>query len=276
MIWIGQAMNTDNWIKAVLALRKAERVVVFTGAGMSAESGIPTFRDTDGFWKRFPPQQFANWDGLAQTALFNPRSVAEFVLNVIEPIAHATPNAGHLAVAQLQSHVDTKVVTQNIDSLHQSAGSKMVFEIHGSLLQLVDTSNWHIIRRFQREELAAITSTLREYIDRQGSVDSLLFKLQLQFPFDWCGRHRPNIVLFGEGLAEPAWTNSGQAVNACDVLLVVGTSGEVYPAARLPSRAAANGATVISIDPQPCAGCWLAGTASAVLPALVKDAFLGG
>ena len=99
-------MNTDNWITAVLALRKAKRVVIFSGAGISAESGIPTFRDTDGFWKRFPPEQFATWGGLAKTALTNPRAVAEFFLNVVEPIAKAVPNAGHQAVAQLQSHVD--------------------------------------------------------------------------------------------------------------------------------------------------------------------------
>src|SRR5262249_50413141 len=115
-------MNTDNLITATLALRKAKRVVVFTGAGISAESGIPTFRDSDGFWQRFPPERFASWSGLLQTALTNPRSVAEFVLNVIEPIAAAQPNAGHQAVAELARRVQTTVVTQNIDALHQASG----------------------------------------------------------------------------------------------------------------------------------------------------------
>lgn len=100
-------MNTDHWITAVLALRKAKHAVVFTGAGISAESGIPTFRDSDGFWQRFPPERFATWKGLLQTAISNPRSVAEFVLNVVEPIATATANAGHQAVADLQQRVKT-------------------------------------------------------------------------------------------------------------------------------------------------------------------------
>ena len=268
-----QQMNTDNWITAVLALRKAERVVVFTGAGISAESGIPTFRDTDGFWKRFPPEQFATWTGLVKTALTDPRSVAEFVLNVVEPIASAKPNEGHRAVALLDSHVDTKVVTQNIDGLHQSAGSKMVFEVHGSLLEVIDASSGRIVRHFERQELASIAATLKSYVNRESSVASLLLDLQRQYPFDWLGRHRPNLVLFGDVLAEPAWTDACHVVNACDVLLMVGTSGEVYPAALLPSRAAANGATVISVDPQPCSECWLEGTAAVVLPALIKDAF---
>ena len=105
-------MDTDSRITAVLALRKAKRIVVFTGAGMSAESGIPTFRDTDGFWQRFPPERFPSWRGLLQTALTDPHSVAEFVLNVVEPIAQAEPNAGHLAVARLHHRAKTTVVTQ--------------------------------------------------------------------------------------------------------------------------------------------------------------------
>jgi NAD-dependent deacetylase len=126
-------------------------------------------------------------------------------------------------------------------------------------------------REFDRQELAAIAATLRSYVERESSIPTLLIDLQRQYPFDWRGRHRPNLVLFGDALAEPAWTDACHVVNACDVLLMVGTSGEVYPAALLPSRAAANGATVISVDPQPCSECWLEGTAAAVLPALIND-----
>src|SRR4029077_4353386 len=125
-------MNSENWIAPVLALKKGKHVVAFTGAGISAESGIPTFRDADGFWQRFPPEKFASWKGLLQTAITNPYSVAEFVLNVVEPIAKASANAGHQAVAELQRHVKTTVVTQNIDGLHQSSGSQNVLQIHGS------------------------------------------------------------------------------------------------------------------------------------------------
>jgi NAD-dependent deacetylase len=94
-------------------------------------------------------------------------------------------------------------------------------------------------------------------------------KLRRQFPLDWRGRHRPHLVLFGDSLAEPAWTAARKAVDRCDVLIAVGTSGAVYPAAMLPGRAESHGTTLISVDPQPGPGCWLAGTAGDVLPQLV-------
>jgi NAD-dependent deacetylase len=266
-------MDTDNRITAVLALRKAEPVVVFTGAGMLADNGIPTFRDTDGFWQRFPPEQFASWGGLLQTALTNPHSVAEFVLNVVEPIAKADANAGHLAVAKLDHRVTTTVVTQNIDGLHQSAGSKDVLEIHGSLLEVVDVSTGKLVHRFNRDDLLRLSEALRKYASKESSLFTFFRQLRRCYPLDWRGRHRPNLVLFGDAMSEPAWSKACQAVKACDVLLSVGTSGAVYPAAMLPDDAAKSGATVIAIDPQPCNGCWLQGTAADILPKLVSDAF---
>jgi NAD-dependent deacetylase len=266
-------MHTDNRITAVLALRRAQKVVVFSGAGISAESGIPTFRDADGFWQRFPPARFATWSGLLRTALTSPRSAAEFIMHVMAPIAVAEPNAGHVAIAQLEHRVSTTVVTQNIDGLHQSAGSREVLEIHGSLLEVVDASTGAFVHRFERQDLACIADMLRQYVENERSIVSLWLGLRRHYPLDWRGRHRPNLVLFGDSLAEPAWTKACRAVEACDVLLSVGTSGTVYPAAELPLRAAAAGATVISIDPQPCNGCWLEGKAGTVLPALMEDAF---
>lgn len=264
-------MDTDNWITAVLAVRKAERFVVFTGAGMSAESGIPTFRDADGFWQRFPPEKFATWSGLLQTALTSPHAVAEFVLNVVEPIAQAEPNPGHVAVAQLGRRAKTMVITQNIDGLHQAAGSQDVLEVHGSLLEVVDVATGKLIRRLDRDDLVRIAEALRKYISKECSIFSLLRQLRKQYPLDWRGRHRPNLVLFGDAMAEPAWSQACRAAGECDVFLSVGTSGEVYPAAALPSDAARTGATVIAIDPHPADGCWLAGTAAEVLPKLVRS-----
>jgi NAD-dependent deacetylase len=266
-------MNTDNWISAVLALRKAKHVVVFTGAGISAESGIPTFRDADGFWQRFPPEQFATWTGLLRTALTRPQLVAQFVLNVVDPIAKATPNVAHHAVATLEQHLKTSVVTQNIDGLHQSAGSTTVHEIHGSLLEVFDTSAGAVIRRFERSDLAQIAETLRQYATHQISLFSFLRQLRKEYPFDWLGRHRPNLVLFGDALAEPAWTEARRVVEQCDLLLSVGTSGAVYPAAMLPDWAAEGRATVVTIDPHPNGDCPLAGNAGAILPKLTGDAF---
>lgn len=266
-------MNTDNWITAVLALRKAKHVVVFTGAGISAESGIPTFRDSDGFWQRFPPEQFATWNGLLKTALTSPHSVAEFVLNVVEPVANAQANAGHQAVANLEQRVKTTVVTQNVDGLHQSAGSTEVFEVHGSLLEVIDKSTGKIVHRFERSDLQKISGTLRKYAEKQQSLVSFLWEFRQSYPLDLRGRRRPNLVLFGDELAEPAWTKSCNAIDACDVLISVGTSGAVYPAAMLPARAATTGATVITVDPQAGGECWLEGKAEVVLPKLIHDAF---
>src|SRR5262245_13435638 len=115
---------------AVAALRSARRVVVFTGAGVSAESGIPTFRDAEGLWERFPPEQFASIRGLVRTALTRPARFADFLYAVLEPVALAKPSPAHLAVAELDKRVPTVVVTQNIDGLHQEAGSSTVHEIH--------------------------------------------------------------------------------------------------------------------------------------------------
>jgi NAD-dependent deacetylase len=266
-------MNTDNWIATVLALRKARNVVVFTGAGISAESGIPTFRDADGFWQRFPPEQFATWTGLLRTALTRPQLVAEFVLNVVDPIAKAAPNAAHRAAAELEKHVKTSVVTQNIDGLHQSAGSTDVHEIHGSLLEVFDTSTGQVIRRLERKDLAQIAETLRQFATHQSSLFSFLRQLRQEYPFDRLGRHRPNLVLFGDAMAEPAWTEACRVVEQCDVLLSVGTSGAVYPAAMLPDWAAGAGAAVVTIDPHPNGDCPLAGNAGTILPKLIGDAF---
>lgn len=266
-------MNTDHWFTAVLALRKAKKLVVFTGAGISAESGIPTFRDDDGFWQKFSPERFASWKGLLQTAVTEPRSVAEFIFQVIHPIARAAPNAGHLALAELQQHVSTTVITQNIDGLHQTAGSRLVLEIHGSLLEVIDVSTGKIVQRFDRSDLLKIADCLRVYASGETSVIKLLWSLRQHYPLDWLGRHRPNLVLFGDAMSEPDWTMACQAVRECDVLLSIGTSGAVYPAAMLPAEAAAAGATVLLIDPEPTEGVWLEGKAGDVMPRLISAAF---
>jgi NAD-dependent deacetylase len=184
-----------------------------------------------------------------------------------------TPNTGHQAVVHIQRRVKTVVVTQNIDGLHQSAGSQIVHEIHGSLLEVVDVSTGNLVKRFARDELVRIADLFRRYTLKQCSLLKFLAELKRQFPLDWLGRHRPNLVLFGDNLAEPAWTEACRAVKECDVLISIGTSGAVYPVAMLPDDAAASGATVIAVDPQPSDGCWLQGNAGEVLPKLIADAF---
>ncbi|HET6328228.1 MAG TPA: Sir2 family NAD-dependent protein deacetylase [Planctomycetaceae bacterium] len=116
-------MDTDNWSLAVSALRKAKHVVVFSGGGHVGRERHPDVPRRRRLWQRFPPEEFATWSGLWKTALIDPHSVADFVLNVVDPIARAEANPGHRAVAALGRRAKTTVVTQNVDGLHQTVGS---------------------------------------------------------------------------------------------------------------------------------------------------------
>src|SRR5687767_2351208 len=129
-------MDENALRQAAEMLRRARKVCVFTGAGVSAESGIPTFRDDSGLWREYPPERFAHWKGLIKEAWQRPEQVARFLLGVFEPIAQAVPNAAHQAIARLGDHVTATVITQNIDQLHQDAGSVRVREVHGSLFKI--------------------------------------------------------------------------------------------------------------------------------------------
>ena len=144
--------------RAASFLRSAREVVVFTGAGVSAESGIPTFRDDDGFWQHFPVDDFATWKGLVHTAIYKPRRVAEFIHAVVRPIAEAKPNAAHKAIADMERHVGVTVVTQNIDNLHREAGSTIVHEVHGSLFEV--TRRGRFFQLLSRRQLSRMADRL--------------------------------------------------------------------------------------------------------------------
>jgi NAD-dependent deacetylase len=266
-------MNSDHLIETVLRLRRAKHVVCFSGAGISAEGNIPTFRDDSGLWRAFPPEQFANWKGLAATAFKNPRRLIDFVLAVLEPIAKARPNAAHLAVARLEQFRKTTVITQNVDGLHKEAGNNRVLEIHGTFLEIAD-SKGKLIRTLDRSDLAAIVEGLKA---AQGasmpllSLPAALRPLFGRIP----GFERPRIVLFGEALAEPDWTQANDCLTDCDMMLVIGTSGLVWPANTLPQKARAHGAYLIAIDPecQEDVDLWIPGKAGEILPQMVNAAF---
>jgi NAD-dependent deacetylase len=267
-------MFSGNLTLAADILRNARRVAVFTGAGVSAESGIATFRDADGFWQRFPPEDYANWAGLLKVATLHPRRFAEFLLAVLEPVANAQPNAAHRAIAELERHLNVTVLTQNIDGLHQAAGSTVVKEMHGTLFELVSAATGRFLRLISREEMRHVVARIR------AARDSALISVKLPaairpiFGPGEGGLHRPNIVLFGDAMAEPAWSQSLDAARECDVMLTVGTSGIVHPAASLPMQAKSSGAMVIQIDPaEPGGDLWLKGTATEVVPQLVRAAF---
>lgn len=262
-----QMQRAADWI------RSARSLVAFTGAGISAESGVPTFRDTDGFWREFPPERFATWRGLVDTAIRRPRQLAKFVHAVVAPIADAQPNAAHLAIAAAEEHLKIQVVTQNIDRLHQDAGSTTVYEIHGSLFETHRRSGrFHAI--LSRRELQQVARSLERCTRGLFVRSRFPFAVRPLAGIDLRGIYLPRLILFGDALAEPDWRQARAAAEQCDVMLQVGCSGVVLPAAMLPHDARANGARVITVDPQEAAGdLWLRGTAGEVVPELFRLAF---
>ncbi|WP_420455473.1 SIR2 family NAD-dependent protein deacylase [Rubrivirga sp.] len=239
----------------VRRLREADRVAVLTGAGISAESGVPTFRDPDGLWQRFRPEELAN----VEAFLANPTLVQGWYAHRRALVEDVEPNAGHRALAALERWVtarggDFLLATQNVDGLHARAGSERLVELHGSLL---------------RSHCIDCAAEADESADARGPLTCQA-----------CGGLvRPDVVWFGEQLPEAAFAQAEQAAALADVYLSVGTSAVVYPAAGLPLLARQAGAYVAEVNPTPSdiAGRvseQVRGTAGEVLPALV--AALGG
>jgi NAD-dependent deacetylase len=245
-------MTPEALERAADVLAGAQHIVVSTGAGMSRESGIPTFRDAqEGLWARFRPEELATEQGFRA----NPRRVWSWYAERRRRILACQPHAGHQALVELQRGVPrTLIVTQNIDGLHQQAGSSDVVELHGNIRRTKCLDGSH-------PYTGALPDTLAEHDPP---------------PCPSCGSPlRPDVVWFGEMLPElathRAWTAAGQ----CDALLVVGTSGAVWPAAELPHVARSAGATVIEVNPMPSeltpvVDIFLQGAAGMVLPALVS------
>jgi len=229
------------------ALRGAERVVALTGSGVSAESGVPTFREAQtGLWEKFDPQELATPEAFAR----DPRLVWDWYEWRRRLVERAEPNAGHLALAQLERRLpDFTLVTQNVDGLHQRAGSGEVVELHGNILR--SKCSW------------------------EGTVVDDYDSGEAPPPCPSCGAPlRPEVVWFGEALPAAAFRVASEAARACDLFLSVGTSSLVYPAAALPFDALENGATVVEINPDktplsPHADHVLRGPAGEVLPRLL-------
>jgi NAD-dependent deacetylase len=236
---------------AAILLAAAQRLVVFTGAGMSQESDIPTFRDPDGVWARQDPREYATPSAFRR----HPERVWRWYAARRRKLQAAQPNPGHRAIAALEAHVPhVVVVTQNIDGLHQRAGSTRVLELHGSLA------------RFKC--VAACRG-------RPTPVPAPPLDQATPPRCPHCGALvRPAVVWFNELLPVEVWERAVQAIDASDALLIVGTSGVVEPAASLPRRAHEQGAALIEVNPEatpltPLADVALRGKAGVVLPPLV-------
>jgi NAD-dependent deacetylase len=230
-------------------LQDAQHIVVLTGSGISAESGVPTFRDAQtGLWARFQPEQ------LATQAAFDrdPKLVWEWYEWRRTLVAEAAPNPGHHALAELQSKSQQfTLVTQNVDGLHQRAGSHDVIEYHGN-----------IMRNLCSKERIELT-TLAVEPDTPPRCPN-------------CGAYvRPGVVWFGEAIPEDALMQADAAARNCDVFLSIGTSSLVYPAAGLAEAALRSGAFVVEINPSltpltRLADVALSGKAGQVLPEIVS------
>jgi len=228
------------------AVQRATRIAVLTGAGVSAESGIPTFRSNGGFWRNNRFQDLATPEGFAR----NPKFVWEWYEERRRGIAETRPNAGHEALVKMERRAsEFTLITQNVDGLHEAAGSKNVIRLHGDIWTL------------------RCTKCGRERVSREKLTDLP--------PYCECGGMlRPGVVWFGEDLPPGAMERAADAVRQAQVLIVAGTSAQVYPAAGLIPLALRSGATVIEINPEETdfsdeVTIALRGNSAGILPQLV-------
>ena len=251
-------------------LEKSRRVVVLTGAGVSAESGIPTFRDAQtGLWARYRAEDLATAEAFRR----DPRTVWSWYAWRRSLVASVKPNRGHYAIAQLETRVpEFTLVTQNVDGLHRVGGSKNVVEIHGNILRVRCFENCVSYTVGDSSKEARSVFEWDEAVGAGAARDSLI-PVVPRCPV--CGDYlRPDVVWFGENLSEAAIEAAFGAAEKADLLLSVGTSSVVYPAAMLPEIAAQAGAKVVEINLDetplsPLATISIRGPAGEVLPRIL-------
>lgn len=234
--------------KLVEALRRAQHVVSLTGAGISAESGVPTFREAQtGLWAQYDPQELATPAAYRR----NPALVWDWYQWRRELVAAAEPNPGHFALVAMEDRAPQfTLITQNIDGLHHRAGSRNIIELHGNLAR---------VKCYENEHVAATWDDSEGHPPRCVECGSPL---------------RPDVVWFGENLPSVALQGAFAASKAADVFLTIGTSGIVHPAASLPLVAADAGAIAVEINPVETAISYqmtyrLRGPSGVILPQLV-------
>lgn len=228
-------------------------MAVFSGAGISAESGIPTFRDDEnGLWSQYDPYEVSSIDGWNR----HPELVWGWYLWRCQLSRRFEPNLGHRAIADWEQHAEVQVITQNVDNLHERAGSSTVHHLHGTMFSFRCAD----CGEPRTPELPELPEPVLEIAPSVCECGGLI---------------RPNVVWFGEDLPDGPWNAAVEAVDNCDVMVVVGTSGVVYPAASLPERALDLGKTVVQVNPEPTplserATVHLLTTASAALPGMAQ------
>ncbi|WP_420602105.1 SIR2 family NAD-dependent protein deacylase [Flagellimonas sp.] len=196
-----------------------QKVVVLTGAGMSAESGLKTFRDANGLWEGHDVMEVASPQGFAR----NPELVLEFYNQRRRQLLEVSPNAGHSALVELESHFDVSIITQNVDNLHEQAGSSHVVHLHGELFKVRSTVNENHVLDWKKDLVL-------------GDLDDNGHQL------------RPHIVWFGEMV--PMLETAAYITQQADVLIIIGTSMQVYPAASLINYSPQE-TPIYFVDPRP-------------------------
>ncbi|MBD3405388.1 MAG: NAD-dependent protein deacylase [Candidatus Lokiarchaeota archaeon] len=245
-------MSIDAIEKARKLIQKSQKISAFTGAGISVDSGIPDFRSEGGLWERYDPYEYATYDGF----LSDPSKFWTMGQELAEVILKADPNPAHDALATLEkSGKIVGIITQNIDNLHQRAGNSHVIELHGNYLK------------------AYCMKCKKEYVGE--TIHRRVANGDIPPYCDECdGVLKSEAILFGEPLPENAMANAIEVCKKSDLMLVIGTSLQVYPAAYLPQLAKNNGAKVILVNLEGTnrdgvADILLRGRAAKILPEII-------
>ncbi len=256
--------------EAASVLSKATRATAFCGAGISAESSIPTFRDPGGLWDQINPMEAGTVKGLLRAFQEKSDIIVPILMTMLDRFEKSEPNAGHLALSHLEKMGIVKtVITQNIDNLHHEAGTKDLIEVHGNLFRMYCLS----CGRNKNVDRKRYVQTIRNRL-LKISVYDLDALISLAVECDQCGSlTRPDVVMFGEAVKSlpQAFRVSIQS----DVMMVLGTSGAVFPAASFPVEAKNAGAKVIVINPtengfKHCSDIYIPMKAGDALPFIVE------
>jgi NAD-dependent deacetylase len=252
---------------------KRANVVCLTGAGVSSESGIPTFRGKGGLWEKYAPEIYAYPEGLISLLREKPRDLANFIVDFYAVLVKARPNPAHISLAVLEREgILNSVITQNIDNLHRLAGNRNVIELHGNAFRIRCMGCQKKIS-LEKDRMQEFIQLLNKNLQSRLKILKILSRY---FPRCDCGsRFRVDIVLFGEMLPEDELSAAFKQLEHCDVLLLIGTSLVVYPAAGLPVYAKEKKAKLIEINNEPSALSHICdyriqGTASEVMPQILN------
>jgi NAD-dependent deacetylase len=237
--------GTDELLQeAASVLRGASYATALCGAGVSAESDIATFRDAGGLWERLDPAEVATTDALVRTLDERPEKLVSVFFELLDSFEGAEPNPGHRALARLEKVGILKtVITQNIDDLHREAGNTTLLEIHGNVFRMRCLKCGSKIQRDRKEVVREVREKLKAM-----SEYSLANLIALASPCPKCrSLTRPDVVMFGEAVQD--LHQAYREARKSDVMLVLGTSGVVYPAADLPGQTKMAGGKLIVINP---------------------------